>query len=323
MKSHIKGYRIKSGKTQAEVADALGVSPSTYQRWESGAVVPGPETLEILANLFETNVYALGGHLEPFDVTGVMGRSKDRTYFGEVAIHFLSQGKPLLLSISHGTYERACESLQTSSQFLTLMSLDNRTVFVRRDAIADIYFSSDACDEAGPSPELYEQPLGVYPDLAFWELVGNLNGDELIEAMPDGIEPELKLMLNPTQAGVDELVALGDIPSEKVDEAFAKANALNERFADHARCMFWQMGSVLRSQWLQQDCNVYEPLMHLDDPYADPVMEEALPFAIAGYHCRVFINPKALDYLSVPTHLYVAQAREAIVDLEGSIALME
>jgi transcriptional regulator with XRE-family HTH domain len=96
MKPHIKRIRLESGKTQAEVADTLGVSQSTYQRWESGAIPPSIETLEILANVFETTVPVLLGQVASFDMTGVMGRDKSHTYYGQAAIHFQGIGKPLL-----------------------------------------------------------------------------------------------------------------------------------------------------------------------------------------------------------------------------------
>ena len=37
MKSKLKKYRLLARLTQTEVAEAVGVSQPTYQRWESGA----------------------------------------------------------------------------------------------------------------------------------------------------------------------------------------------------------------------------------------------------------------------------------------------
>jgi len=46
MKSKLKKYRLLARLTQTEVAEAVGVSQPTYQRWESGATAfPKPKPL--------------------------------------------------------------------------------------------------------------------------------------------------------------------------------------------------------------------------------------------------------------------------------------
>lgn len=59
---NLKTARKKSGKTQKEVADSLGVGQSTYKNYECGLREPNGDTIVALANLFGvTTDYLLGG----------------------------------------------------------------------------------------------------------------------------------------------------------------------------------------------------------------------------------------------------------------------
>ena len=53
MKPNMKAIREKSGKTQQEVADDLGVSVSTYRSWEQGKRDINGKKLMMLADYFE------------------------------------------------------------------------------------------------------------------------------------------------------------------------------------------------------------------------------------------------------------------------------
>ena len=58
---NLKTSRKKSGKTQKEVADSLGVGQSTYKNYECGLREPNGDTIVALANLFGvTTDYLLG-----------------------------------------------------------------------------------------------------------------------------------------------------------------------------------------------------------------------------------------------------------------------
>ena len=58
---NLKTARKKSGKTQKEVADSLGVGQSTYKNYECGLREPNGDTIVALANLFGvTTDYLLG-----------------------------------------------------------------------------------------------------------------------------------------------------------------------------------------------------------------------------------------------------------------------
>lgn len=58
---NLKAARKKSGKTQKEVADSLGVGQSTYKNYECGLREPNGDTIVALANLFGVSTdYLLG-----------------------------------------------------------------------------------------------------------------------------------------------------------------------------------------------------------------------------------------------------------------------
>lgn len=58
---NLKAARKKSGKTQKEIADSLGVGQSTYKNYECGLREPNGDTIVALANLFGvTTDYLLG-----------------------------------------------------------------------------------------------------------------------------------------------------------------------------------------------------------------------------------------------------------------------
>lgn len=317
MKPHIKRIRLESGKTQAEVADTLGVSQSTYQRWESGAIPPSSETLEILANVFETTVPVLLGQVASFDMTGVMGRDKSHTYYGQAAIHFQGMGKPLLLPISQEDHERALASLQTEAAFLLICSLDNRAVFVRRDAIADIYFTSDAHGESGPDGMAYDPVVGVLPDFEFWQLVDELQSTGVEWDFPPDANQDWKSLLAPSSQDLEKLADEGVFSRDQLTQAFNEARAVSDQIFELATTMYWQMGGTNRQEHLGGDADIYSAFMHIEGASADEVMGTALSIDTDGWHRTININPKALDYISVPLHRFMDQALNGLEALDA------
>lgn len=57
----LRFLREQQGKTQAEVAEAIGYTIANYQRYEYGTRVPAAEKLCLLADFFNVSVdYILG-----------------------------------------------------------------------------------------------------------------------------------------------------------------------------------------------------------------------------------------------------------------------
>ena len=57
----IRELRLRDNRTQAETADALGVSPQAVSRWEMGTTYPDLELLPSIANYFGTSIDGLFG----------------------------------------------------------------------------------------------------------------------------------------------------------------------------------------------------------------------------------------------------------------------
>ncbi|EMB79888.1 Cro/CI family transcriptional regulator [Streptococcus mutans 11VS1] len=61
LKDNIKKARLNTGLTQIEVAEKLGVAQAQYARWENGGRNPKDETVEKLAEIFDTSFEILKG----------------------------------------------------------------------------------------------------------------------------------------------------------------------------------------------------------------------------------------------------------------------
>ena len=54
--SKIKAFRVAAGLTQTALAQALGVTPNTVSRWESGAYHPSIRDLERIARFLSVSI---------------------------------------------------------------------------------------------------------------------------------------------------------------------------------------------------------------------------------------------------------------------------
>src|SRR5215831_11041382 len=150
VKNRFRQYRVRAGMTQAKAAMAAGVTQPTYQRWEIGQVETPDDKLKKLAKAFGTTEAELRG--DPIHVSIYDSKANpEHNYYGEVAVHFRGGGEPILLSISDAECDKLhSEMQQINRTYVTVESLANQTVIIRRDAISDLYFSSEAYDDYGP-----------------------------------------------------------------------------------------------------------------------------------------------------------------------------
>lgn len=311
--NHIKRARLKSMATQVEAAKAARVSQSTYQRWESGSLSPSAEKLEILAKLFHTTVSALKGEEAPLDWI-YSGQGEGHAYFGDVAVHFRGSGSHLLLNLTSSEFKRANMQVQTESAFLTVSSMDNRTVFIRKEAIADIYFSSEACQDSGPKGVQYDEPVEMRPQ-KFWEHVDTYVQNDDFAHVPEA-DKAFRTLLEPTDADFEEAVRNGRARKEDRDAWMAASEDLSARLCGLATKMYWQMGAIRREALLDEESDVLGPFMRLDGAPFDEVMGTPISVAVEEQHKIIHINPKALDYISVPSHKYDAQNLQMLDELD-------
>jgi len=61
---HLKAIRLSQGKTQTEIATAIGLSERNYQSFEYGEVKPSFDALVALADFFNVSLDYLVGRNE-------------------------------------------------------------------------------------------------------------------------------------------------------------------------------------------------------------------------------------------------------------------
>ncbi|MDR6411365.1 helix-turn-helix domain-containing protein [Paraburkholderia terricola] len=301
-KQTLKKLRVEAGMTQIQVATAMGVSQPNYQRWESGSA-PVPKTkLKKLARTLKTSVDELLGKPADFDLFGVERNIPEhRTYFGELAIHF-EKGLPILLPVSEEMRSSLHRQLSARSTFIVAESLDNRMVFIRRNAVTDIYISSEAYDTFGP--EEYVDHLGVAPDDDFWKIVESL---EYLEDVRDEFEEsriaEVLGQVRMTEAALDELIKTGNVSPEDREKVWAESMGLTEKFLERAQTVSWQLSSgQLRHEYVQESRLLYEVFSFLEFDNDD--MDGMICMPLEGYHRTIAIRKSALDYISIPKHKF-------------------
>ncbi|WP_434130667.1 helix-turn-helix domain-containing protein [Methylocaldum sp. GT1BB] len=301
-RSALKRRRLMAGMTQTQVADAMGVSQPNYQRWEAGTASVPAAKLRKLARVLETSVDEILGKPLAFDLFGTDENAGDaRKYFGEVAIHFGTRGS-LLLPISEEVCSSLHRQLQGRSSFIIAESLDNRKVFIRRAAIKDVYFSSEAYDTYGP--EVYEDHLGVLPDDDFWRIVEHMDFLDCLEEEFE--ESKINEVLNKivmTDEDLERLVVSGKVAPEDREKVKEKAAAETQKFLDRATSIIWQLSSgQLRCEYLNESKLLYDTFSLIEiDP--DDV-DELIYLPVEGYHRSIFIRKSEIDYVSIPAHKF-------------------
>lgn len=300
--SPLKRVRLLAHMTQTNAAGELGVSQSTYQRWETGTLQIPEKKVAQISKLFGTSKAAILGTPQPFDLFGIdKSIGDDRTYYGEVAIHFKSGGTPLLLPITEAVHENLFSSLQQEEPFVKVESLDNRMVFVRRDAVSDIFFSSEAYDDYGPEVDRYDKVLGIFPDDDFWRVAEVF---DYLSDVEDEFDPvflaDAKAKLTLTDAELEELIANGSVKPEDRQKVRAEVDERTEKFIARACNVTWQMGNCRRDVLAPDSRQLFERFGWLEE---DSDAHEGPIFLITeGYHRTIVINPTALDYICIPAH---------------------
>jgi hypothetical protein len=254
-----------------------------------------------LAKALSVTTDAILGKPKPFDLFGISRDvPDDRTYFGEAAFHFAGSGAPILVPISEATRDSLLRQVENRRRFLFAESLDNRTLFVRLDAVGDMYFSSEAYDTFGPEPDAYDDHLGVRPDDAYWLLIEHV---ECPECLGDSFtQEEIENVLGRiawSDFVADRLIASGQLAETDREDAKAEAEALVTR----ATCVTWQLTRGLRRvERPDEDSVLYDAFVQLRD--FDEMIDGPIYFPAEGYHRSVFINPTAVDFIAVPTHRF-------------------
>lgn len=302
----LKQYRVKAGLTQAQLAKAVGVSQPNYQRWESGAAPVPEDKLRKLAKSLHVSLDILRNTHLPIKA-GFYDKSagEDLNYYGEVAIHFRDGGKPLLLSISDGAFSRLHRDLQIGPAFVTVESLANQTVIIRTQAMADLYFSSEAYDDYGPEHDDYEDHVYLQmPDARDWEIVEAIACDDmgLEDFSPEDVQ-RVRSQIMITDEQYDQLVAEGAIKPEDLEAEKAKNQEETDQICALATQVTYQTSTGKRRSMSVESpeelFNAFEPLL---EDLGDTLDNELIRLSGDGWHRIAFINMQAIDYVMLPTH---------------------
>ncbi len=308
MANRLKHFRVEAGMTQSEVAKAIGISQPQYQRWESGqADVPTAKLKKLASVLMTTDATLLGRHPPVKAVMYDRQAPENTQYFGEVAIHFAGGGEPLLLSISEAAYQDAHRDFQGTAPFIRVESLSNQMVLVRRAALGDVYFSSEAHDTFGPEHGEYKNSSSLHlPDSRDWQIIeAILDGLGEDEFDPESVE-RITAILTPTSD--DEFARLiedGSMDQAGVDAAKDRESRKLDRIHANATKVIYQLSSgKQRSVYLFDDDDLYQAMGEFcTDEDLEPESNQPLVrFPAEGYHRTIFINSDTIDYISAPIH---------------------
>jgi transcriptional regulator with XRE-family HTH domain len=306
---HLKKARLLKAYTQTQLAHELGISQPNYQRWESGQTEIPKSKLNKLAKILETSINQINGIREPFDLLGIeKGIAPNRQYFGEVAFHFVSGHAPLLLSITEEARSKLYQELSLGQSVLTVESLENQIVFIRKSAIADVFFSSEAYDDYGPDE--YPRSIGIFPDDEFWEIIEHLDCIEMLEEkFSEEAIKEVTDAVFLSDENIATLISQGDMSAEERESVETDAKAITELFVNNAKNTVWQLSSGQRREIdTYENDTIYEAFSVFE--FDDEIDLIYLPDA--GYHRSIFINFNAVDYVSVPKHKYQAGKLESL-----------
>ncbi len=191
--------------------------------------------------------------------------------------------------------------LQGSDAFVEVTSLDNRTVFIRRKAVAGVFFSSEAYDDYGPD-DYGDQHLGIYPDDAFWKVVEHYDSRECLDGeFSDQEIEDVIAKISMTESDLDDLIANGSIQADERDKVREDAKETTDRFLTRARYVTWQLsGNRVRHVSVSENKALYETFSMLTLSDGD----ELVYVAPEGYHRSIFVSVATADYIAVPTHKF-------------------
>jgi transcriptional regulator with XRE-family HTH domain len=320
MANRLKHFRVAAGMTQTQVAEVVGITQPTYQRWEVGSIdIPKAKLAKLAKVLGATSEALLGRHPPVLAAFYDDSAPRDLQYYGEVAIHFQGGGQSLLLSISEKSRSDLYRDLYLEPKFIAVKDLGNRTVAIRRAAISDLYFSSEAYDDYGPEHDDpgYEEGTPVqFPDPRDWAIIECLAYDGVgIEDFAEKDVERVKGAVMITGEQYEKLVLDGHIKPEELEVERAKNAASTNRIFEMATSVVYQLSTGKRRIVSVMDCNLFEAFGELVEDGGESLDEESFIFLQSeGYHRSAFINSEVVDYISIPTHLLEKSEDESLAE---------
>lgn len=312
----LKDYRVRANLTQSELAKRIGVSQPSYQRWESGSSpIPDKKISELCKILSVSSDTLMGRHPPINSHLYNDSVADDLSYYGEISIHFRGPGDPLLLSISEASFSKAYSDIQSDGKFVVVRSFSNQTVAIRKSAIADLYFCSEAFDYFGPEHRIYKYIDLHLPDNRDWEIVEALGSDFDLDDFDLSHVERVKNAIMVTDDQYEKLVAEGRIPADQLEMEKEKNEKITQDIFMLALNAKYQLSTgVIRTLPAYDKDAVYNSMCEIIDLNGEDTLDNMIIFPAEGGHQTAFIAHDALDYISIPTHKYEAGSIEAASD---------
>lgn len=289
--ARIKQARLAKSVTQAEVARRVRVSQPTYQRWEAGTSEVPSAKREALAEVLGVPTTYLETGTQRISLS--LNVEEEYAFYGFIAVAF-AKGDPVLLPVTISEFNRFRAQYGMAANIIMTKTLDNRMIFIRQEAIVDVFFSSDDHDEFGPEDH-YPDCLGRFDeDDELWSILENWDN------LPYALE--------------------GRVDQEKIDRVIKEHQGLDELDDMLARSveLVWQFsgsGKIRRTtdEGGMSDKDLYMSVYGLHCNSMSPFEIDTL-----GFHRQIFVNPAHIDYIWVPLHRFRYGATAVIEeDLEA------
>ncbi|SDO86429.1 hypothetical protein, partial [Aureimonas jatrophae] len=214
-------------------------------------------------------------------------------------------------------FDRLHRDLQGNTAFVTVRSLTNETVAIRSKAIADVYFSSEAYDDYGPERERYGRFTSEQiADPRDWRIIAALalNGGDFEDFAAEDVE-RVRGWVTVSDAQLEALVADARLEPSQLETERAKAQDREDRLFALATETVWQFSTgVQRREVVVEEEALYEAFYPLTDFDGDILDGELLRLACEGRHRIIFINPVAIDYVSIPTQSFEDGQSSVVAD---------
>lgn len=306
--------------TQVQLAEQVGVNQATLARWETGKAAIPAEKASLLSAMLGVAVSAADSRSALVSPKSPHQNDEREVkdgprYFGEVAVHFRSGGRPLMVSIEEAARSRIYAQFdERSIPTLTFETLDNRTVYVRKSAISDLHFSGDAVGAFGPEHARYGEAvrgIASTDDRQFAEPEADDDCDpvDAFAGRPLGVSSEFWRALSNYPLDESTPADIGDA----VEVALASNDARTYELL--ASYMFWQVEKAQRRGMpCSNEPGLSDGLFVLDlGGVEDNEMLHLCCGSAGGYHHSVMVNFSSLEYLTVPTHMLEDSHRAAAV----------
>lgn len=305
--NHIKRMRLALAIPIKTIANNIGISVEEYSSLETGRPKIKDELVAPLATSLRTKESIISGTSCDYDDTNILKHeifnSKAKlhhTYYGDVALHFVSGGK-LLLPVSPPNRIALEQQLHLlESKYLVIKSLDNRTVIVNKDNTTDVFITNAMHSERGLKNVDYPFTGPHSTSHEFWK---TLEVIDRLETHETELDPKIVSIVRNCLSETSELSPLHKHShlgffAQAVKWQFA--NGVNRCINDYETAAMESIAQFIRDigrsnessstnmERLNQDLSVIQ----FDSYKSSPLKGSSLGL----------IQTASLEYFSVPTH---------------------